>query len=411
MRHSPAARHHVLAAALGLALLAATSALPYVHFTAHGGGGDVALYEGYAQKLLDGHLPYHGFFFEYPPLSLVALVIPKAIGLDYGISLRLEMWVLLAATLLAVLYTLRALGADTIRVLAAAALIGCSPALLGPIVFERFDAWPAALLSVSLAFLATERWSSGSVALALAICTKLYPVVVAPVALIRVLAAAGSRATSRAAIAGVVAGAVVTLPFAVVGFGGLGFSYYVQFKRPLQLESTGAALLLALDRLGLYDTTVQTGLSKDIAGGGASVVALASTAVQLVAIALAVWWFWRGPRSTASMLTASAAAVVAFVAFGKVLSPQYVIWIIPLVPLVARRVWAPAMTLTVAAAGLTGLYFPLHYSGIRLVTDWVWVLLARDVALVALAVVLLLALRHDARGAPRERSSAPEARG
>jgi hypothetical protein len=69
------------------------------------------------------------------------------------------------------------------------------------------------------------------------------------------------------------------------------------------------------------------------------------------------------------------------------------------------------MTLTVAAAGLTGLYFPLHYSGIRLVTDWVWVLLARDVALVALAVVLLLALRHDARGAPRERSSAPEARG
>ena len=85
------------------------------------------------------------------------------------------------------------------------------------------------------------------------------------------------------------------------------------------------------------------------------------------------------------MLTASAAAVVAFVAFGKVLSPQYVIWIVPLVPLVARRVWVPAMALTVAAAGLTGLYFPLHYSGIRLVTDWVWVLLARDVALVALS--------------------------
>ena len=97
------------------------------------------------------------------------------------------------------------------------------------------------------------------------------------------------------------------------------------------------------------------------------------------------------------MLTAAAAAVVAFVAFGKVLSPQYVIWIVPLVPLVLRRVWVPAMALTVAAAGLTGLYFPLHYSGIRLVTDWVWVLLARDVALVALAAVLLAALRSEAR--------------
>ena len=397
MNSSPAARQHVLAGAVGLALLVATSALPYVHFTARGGGGDVTLYESYAQKLLDGQIPYHEFFFEYPPLSLVALVIPKATGLDYGVSLRLEMWVLLAVTLIAVLHTLRTLGADTMRVFGAAVLVGCSPALLGPIVFERFDAWPAALLSVSLALLAAERWTSGSVVLALAICTKLYPVVAAPIALARVFAAAGRRVTARAAIAGAIAGAIATLPFAVVGFGGLGFSYYVQFKRPLQLESTGAALLLALDRLGLYDTSVQSGLSKDIAGGAASAVAFASLIVQLAAIALAAWWFWRGPRSTASMLTAAAAAVVAFVAFGKVLSPQYVIWIVPLVPLVVRRVWVPAMALSVAAAGLTGLYFPLHYSGIRLVTNWVWVLFARDVALVALAVVLLAALRNDAR--------------
>lgn len=395
MNPSPAARHHVLAGAVGLVLLAATSSLPYVHFTAHGGGGDVTLYESYAQNLLNGQLPYHEFFFEYPPLSLVALVIPKATGLDYGLSLRLEMWLLLAVTLVALLHTLRTLGADLVRVFGAALLIGCTPALLGPIVFERFDAWPVALLSISLALLAAERWAAGSVGLALAICTKLYPVAVAPIALGRVFAAAGRRVTTRAAIAGVIAGGVVTLPFAVVGFGGLGFSYYVQFKRPLQLESTGAALLLALDRLGLYDTTVHAGLSKDIAGSTASVVALASTVVQLTAILLAAWWFWRGPRTTDSMLTAAAAAVVAFVAFGKVLSPQYVIWIVPLVPLVARRVWVPAMALTVAAAGLTGLYFPLHYSGIRLVTDWVWILLARDLALVALSVLLLAALRRD----------------
>jgi hypothetical protein len=403
MNSSSAAHRHLLAGALGLVLLAATSALPYLHFTAHGGGGDVTLYESYAQKLLDGRIPYHEFFFEYPPLSLVALVSPKATGLDYGVSLRLEMWVLLAVTLVAVLHTLRTIGADTMRVIGAAVLIGCSPALLGPIVFERFDAWPAALLSIALAFLAAERWTSGSVGLALGICTKLYPVVVAPFALARVFAAAGRRVTTRASIAGVIAGGIVTLPFAVVGLGGVGFSYYAQFKRPLQLESTGAAVLLALDRLGLYDTTVQSGLSKDIAGGAASVVALASTAVQLTAILLAVWWFWRGPRSTASMLTASAAAVVAFVAFGKVLSPQYVIWIVPLVPLVARRVWVPAVALTVAAAGLTGLYFPLHYSGIRLVTDWIWVLLARDLALVALAVVLLGALRREAASAAEAR--------
>ena len=397
MNSSPAVRHHVLAGALGLVLLAATSALPYVHFTAHGGGGDVALYERYARELLDGRIPYHDFFFEYPPLALVALVIPKATGLDYGLSLRLEMWAFFAVTLIVTLQTLRHIGADALRLFGAAVLIGCSPAMLGPIVFERFDAWPAALLSVSLALLAAGRWSGGSATLALAICTKLYPVVVAPIALVRVFASSGRRATIRAATAGVIAGAVVMLPFAAIGFGGLGSSYYEQFKRPLQLESTGAAVLLALDRLGLYDTTVQSGLSKDIAGNAASVVALASTAVQLTAIALAAWWFWRGPRSTTSMLTASTAAVVAFVAFGKVLSPQYVIWIVPLVPLVTRKVWVPAMALTVAAAGLTGLYFPLHYSGIRLVTDWVWVLLARDLVLVALSLLLLASLRSEAQ--------------
>jgi hypothetical protein len=382
---------------MGLGLLAATSALPYLHFGAHGGGSDVDLYERYAQELLDGGLPYHGFFFEYPPLSLLALVLPKLTGLDYAVSFRLLMWALTAVSLTAVLWTLARLGSGAARLYGAALLIGCSPALVGPILFERFDAWPAALLSVSLALLTAERWASGSVLLALAVCTKLYPVVVAPVALLRALARTGARVTTRAAAAGVAAAAVVTLPFAAVGLGGLGYSYYVQFKRPLQLESLGASILLALDRLGLADTTVHSGLSKDLAGGAAAAVALVSTAVQLGGVALAVWWFWRGPRDAFSMLTAAAATVACFVAFGKVLSPQYVIWLVPLAPLVAQRVWPRAMALTVAATALTNLYFPWHYRGIRLVTDWVWVLLARNLALVALAVVLLLHLREEAR--------------
>jgi uncharacterized membrane protein len=396
MTAPPIARHARRAGIAGVALLAVTSALPYVHFRTHGGGGDVSLYETYAGKILDGSLPYHGFFFEYPPLSLPALLAPRLIGLDYAVGLRLSMWVLLAATLLVVVATLRRIGAEPLRLYGAAALLGCSPALVGPILFERFDVWPAFLLAVSLLLLTAERWTSGSVVLALAVAAKLYPVVVAPVALGRCLAAAGRRATSRAAAAGLIAGAVVLLPFALVGPGGLAYSYYVQFRRPLQLESLGASGLLALDRLGLVHATVQSGLSKDLASSASGAVALLSSALQLAAVAAAAWWFWRGPRTTASMLTASAAAVAAFIAFGKVLSPQYVIWLLPVVPLVARRVWTAAMALTAVAAGLTCLYFPWHYRGIRLVSDWVWVLLARNLALVALALVLLDHLRREA---------------
>ena len=155
--------------------------------------------------------------------------------------------------------------------------------------------------------------------------------------------------------------------------------------------------LLAFDRLGLYTAHVQPGLARELGGTLPQVVALGSTALQLAAILASAWWLWRGPRSAVATATAVAAAVAAFVTFGKVLSPQYVVWLIPLVPLVARQVWARAMLATVAAMVLTNVYFPWHYGGITHVTNWIWVLLLRNIALTALTVFLLLELRAGAR--------------
>jgi hypothetical protein len=87
----------------------------------------------------------------------------------------------------------------------------------------------------------------------------------------------------------------------------------------------------------------------------------------------------------------SAAAVCAFVAFGKVLSPQFLIWLIPVVPLVRGRrgLWGSALLL--AALVLTQVWFPFRY--FRLALDFEnglsWVLLARDLVLVALVFVLV----------------------
>jgi hypothetical protein len=93
---------------------------------------------------------------------------------------------------------------------------------------------------------------------------------------------------------------------------------------------------------------------------------------------------------------ASAAAVCAFVAFGKVLSPQFLIWLIPVVPLVRGRRGLWASLLLLAALVLTQIWFPFRY--FRLALDFEaglsWLLLARDLVLVSLVLLLLLPHRR-----------------
>jgi len=94
-----------------------------------------------------------------------------------------------------------------------------------------------------------------------------------------------------------------------------------------------------------------------------------------------------------------AAAVLAFVAGSKVLSPQFLIWLLPLVPLLAGRVGVVATGLVVASMGLTQLelrgWEGLHVDG------WaVWVLFARNVVLLLLLVVVV---RELVRLTPRRR--------
>jgi ABC-type multidrug transport system fused ATPase/permease subunit len=122
----------------------------------------------------------------------------------------------------------------------------------------------------------------------------------------------------------------------------------------------------------------------------------------LQAVALVAVWvvFARGPATRERLVQASAAVLVVFVALGKVLSPQFLIWLIPVVPLVRGRRGLWASTLLLAALVLTQLWFPFHYW--RFVNHFTaresWLVFARDLVLVALAAVLALPERsRDAR--------------
>jgi L-cystine uptake protein TcyP (sodium:dicarboxylate symporter family) len=95
----------------------------------------------------------------------------------------------------------------------------------------------------------------------------------------------------------------------------------------------------------------------------------------------------------------SAAALVAFVALGKVLSPQFLIWLVPVVPLVAGLRGLRASALLAGGLVLTQLWFPSRYWDLaRELDPFVsGLVLARDVVLVALLITLVAGSRRAAK--------------
>ncbi len=193
----------------------------------------------------------------------------------------------------------------------------------------------------------------------------------------------------------VAVGLAFIVPFATVGFGGLGYSFYIQATRHLQIESLAAQLLVALHHLGLYSATVVIGDpgSVDLAGGVANAVGVLSSLVEVALVLLVALWFARAVRMPAGVVLASVTAVTAFAVFGKVLSPQYLVWLVLLEPLATSLVSPVALVLLVAAVVMTqlGFYDSDHVSTLGPVS---WLLLARNLVLVALFVVLVVPLRR-----------------
>ena len=213
------------------------------------------------------------------------------------------------------------------------ALASCFPLLLGSVVLTRFDLWPAALVAGALAALVHGRHRVGFGVLGAAVAVKLFPAVLVPVAAAYVWRRSGRReaVVCLGLLAAVVA--LVFLPFLVVAPDGVAHSIGRQLSRPLQIESLGSAIYLALHHLrrarrrdALRARLAEPARDRNRSCRRAPQRAPGRRArLDLVA-----------PAGTAEeLLRWSAAALVAFIALGKVLSPQFLIWLVPAVPLVA----------------------------------------------------------------------------
>jgi hypothetical protein len=377
--------------ALGFGLLHALIALGLARWPlAYGDVGeqamadDVHIYFDYATKILGGAVPYHDIQIEYPPLALVAFLLPRLATAGFPAYRLLFAAQLLAADVLALVLLAR-LVARQDGLSAAVRRLGwytLTLAVLCPMAVCRFD-----LLVASWAFAAALAWSSGRPAVGGVLAGAGVHLKVVP----GVIAVSGLAATSGRARAGGLFGFVATLAVGFVVLGMLGgrnvvSSLAYHLDRGVEIGSLYAGLMMAAAKLLAAPLSyAYANHANEVATPWSWLAGRLAFPVQAAAVLLVGWRAARDRELTEDPFRYHAAAVLGFVAFGKVLSPQYTLWPIPLLAALRGRRGGRARALFLAACVLTTWIYPWAFNGLTDFDAWPVVLLnARNLLLVAL---------------------------
>ncbi len=395
----------------------------------HGRPGDrettteANVYFAFADEIVRGAVPYRDVTIEYPPGALPVFLLPTRLLGDttgaqweseavnpaaerYESALAVTLALLLAATIAVTAGSLRLLSATVGHATLALGVLSASPLLLGALPLTRFDAWPVLLTSVGvLAALAARGPLAGAV-LGAAATAKLYSVVLLPVLVARAWRDGGRRASASVIGWAALGATLVLAPFLLLAPNETVDAIRLQLSRGLQMESLGGSLLAAAWKLSLSldahgfpfgplpvdscqrcDGLVAAQLTGTLAG----VVGLLATLGVALIVVLAARRAAAGSENRPAIALGAATSVTALVVVGKVLSAQFLLWLLPLVPLVAGRRGRWATGLLVAAAAMTNIWFPgLYREYVNvLAPESIAFLLVRNALLVAVLVVLM----------------------
>jgi uncharacterized membrane protein len=384
------------AAAAGAGLLAAAFALtfaldPWQHELV----SDIPLYRGYADLFLEGSLPYADIGFEYPPLAAPLMALPGLASLDLD-EYRLAFAALalaLAAALMLVTGGVAALGGSGRR--RALVAVALAPLLTGAMIRTHFDLAPVLCLVGGLAAVGSGRPRLGFALFGVGGALKLFPLAAVPVAAAWLLGRGrGREALHGVAVTAAVMGLAVGAAVALSPDGAWeAVEYHVE--RPLQIESLPATMLNAVEAVGgRAPEPIHSHRSDGLEHPAADFLEALFTALLFAALAALALAAHRA-SDFRGLALAGLGTAAAFAAFGKVLSPQFMLWLVPLMALA----WAWRMRALAAAAAAaiatTLAWFPERYFDL---VDRETVPLAavavRNVMLVAVLALLARQLRQ-----------------
>jgi Glycosyltransferase family 87 len=364
---------------------------------------DITHYQDLGERIAAGGLPFRDVAIEYPPGSMLGFVPPALVTDDHGLYYLVFAGLMAVLGLAAVVVTgalLGRLGATAATAHRRLLLIAISPLALGGVVLTRFDLLPVLVVAAALLGLVDGRDKLGCVLLGVAIAIKIYPLVVLPVVIGTAWRRHGPAAAARGLALALAAPVGAYTVFAAVAPGGVWDSLWSQLSRPLQIESLGAGVLLVVHQVAGTALSWSSGSgSQNLEGDAAAILATVSSVAGVVAL-IAVWAVsLRGEPTPERLVRFSAASVVAFVVFSKVLSPQYLLWLVFLVPLVVGPGSRLAVSLLAGAVVLTGIWFPGRYWDLVREFDPLgsWLVLGRGLLLLALLAALVLTDARRAR--------------
>ncbi|MFC8868516.1 glycosyltransferase 87 family protein [Streptomyces sp. NPDC057148] len=361
------------------------------------------IYRNWYEILRTGTFPLDDVTWQYPPVAALAILSPALLPfLEYATAF----FVLACLADLAVLALLWRAGRGSGRSPRGAWVWVVGVPLLGPTVYARYDVMVTAV-AVAALLAAGRHPRAAGVLVGLGAMLKVWPALV-------LLGMRGRARWAAAALsaAGLAVVCAVSMPgaFAFVTF---------QRDRGTEVESLGALVFHVARQFGWDGEVLLNYGSVEFLGpyvGTVSKVALALTA-------LAFGWLllWRLAASGFAAHTAADAAFVAVLMFtvtSRVISPQYMVWLIGLAAVClcfrASRMRLPVVMVLVASL-VTVLEFPLYFAEV-VASDplGVTLLFVRNGLLVAAALVAARGLWRDtvSRGRAEKRdrlSRAPSA--
>ncbi len=365
-----------------------------------------------ADQLFNGDIPIT----EYPPLSLIFFVIPRIFFSDpfgYNIGYVIMIFVITIVGLHLMRRTAESLNMNPVW---AMTIYSVLIALLLEYVADRYDIIPAVMTLASFYFFINKKMPAAFIILALAMMTKLYPAILLPIYLIIYMVERDWKGFATGTVWFLIGAAVVALPCLLIEPDLImGFMGY-HSARPLEIDSFAATLIYPFSLFGLTDVWIQASTdagsygSDNLRGPLCDAVAPWLTPIMIVLIVLFILWYgsvrYRLEKVDERAFVLSAAIFISlmiFILVGKVLSSQYIIWVIPFLALSLllmkdhKLKWR-IFWLSVATVVLTQINFAYTYlvtgGGESISSLSIIMILVRNLMLLAITLLLLKEIRN-----------------